>query len=161
MRLAVILAALLLVGCAAIPVTHGIPNWQRVQQPGPGEGGLYCGGLPDTNGWQVIQALGVKRVINLTTTPDPQIPGCLMLQFPMSNWQQEFGLVGSQIEEALRAMDTPGPVFVHCIHGMNRTRTVVAIWRMRHQSWTRQRAVNEANEFGWGSSFHALKKAVQ
>lgn len=160
--LALFAAAILcgwLAGCASIPETHGIPNWQVVTQPGPGEvAGIACGGRPDAIGWGLLQASGYTTIINLDTVPDPERPGMTLLQYPVTTWQQEFGLCGSQLEAALQYLkDHPAGVYVHCLHGMNRTRTLLYKYRVEVCGWTPERAEAEALAFGWGSSFKALK----
>jgi hypothetical protein len=44
--------------------------------------------------------------------------------------------------------------------GMNRTRTVVILYRMRVCHWNKERAVAEAVRYGWETSFPALLKYV-
>src|ERR1035438_10786889 len=69
-------------GCASVPTTHGIPNWQVVTQPGPGEvAGIACGGRPDAIGWGLLQASGYTTIINLDTVPDTERPGMTLLQY--------------------------------------------------------------------------------
>jgi hypothetical protein len=41
---------------------------------------------------------------------------------------------------------------------MNRTRTLIYKYRVEVCHWTPERAEAEANAFGWGSSFKALKE---
>ena len=158
MKLAAILFAVALCGCSSIPVSHGIPNLQVIDSRAM----ICCGGTPNEGGRQVLKAMGVRYFLNLDTVPDPVLDGVTMVHIPITGYQQQFGLVGSQLEAAYAFMLAhPGAVYVHCKHGMNRTRTFVALWRMRHDGWSWQRAVAEANEFGWGSSFEALKEAVR
>ncbi len=40
------------------------------------------------------------------------------------------------------------PVFVHCRRGKDRTGTVIACYRIQHDGWKNNRALEEANEYG-------------
>jgi hypothetical protein len=54
----------------------------------------------------------------------------------------------------LRIVINPGrtPVLVHCQHGADRTGTMCAIYRVAVQGWTKEEAIREMAEGGFG--FH-------
>ena len=52
----------------------------------------------------------------------------------------------------------PGPVLVHCWHGADRTGMVVALYRMVEQGWTREAAIEEMLEGGYG--YHSVWKDI-
>lgn len=56
------------------------------------------------------------------------------------------------VEKFLTAVMDKGPVYVHCLHGKDRTGYMVACYRMRFQGWTYERAKKEMYDFG----FHKL-----
>jgi len=65
---------------------------------------------------------------------------------------------GSVTEEDLRRVlasirDAPKPVLVHCWRGSDRTGAVVAAYRIAFQGWTREQAIDELVNGGYG--FHA------
>ena len=43
-----------------------------------------------------------------------------------------------------------GPVFIHCIHGKDRTGFLVALFRVMIQGWEPEKALQEALSFGFG-----------
>jgi protein tyrosine/serine phosphatase len=45
------------------------------------------------------------------------------------------------------------PVFVHCRHGSDRTGTMAAVYRIAVQGWTKEQAIAEMTQGGFG--FHA------
>jgi protein-tyrosine phosphatase len=55
------------------------------------------------------------------------------------------------VKRILSVLSDPGrekPVFIHCRRGSDRTGTVVAIYRITHDCWTADRAIQEAKEKG-------------
>ena len=56
----------------------------------------------------------------------------------------------------LRIVSTPSmqPVLVHCKHGADRTGMMIAIYRITHDGWSKQKAIDEMIEGGYG--FHPL-----
>jgi protein tyrosine/serine phosphatase len=56
-----------------------------------------------------------------------------------------------QIDAALECMlHVPGPVFVHCEHGSDRTGTLCACWRIKFDGWSAVKAIEESL-FGLGT----------
>jgi protein tyrosine/serine phosphatase len=51
-----------------------------------------------------------------------------------------------------------GPYLVHCLHGADRTGTVNAMYRMVFQGWTREQALKEMVDGGYG--FHSMWKNI-
>jgi protein tyrosine/serine phosphatase len=46
------------------------------------------------------------------------------------------------------------PVFVHCLHGSDRTGTMIAIYRMAVENWSKEAAIEEMTRGGFG--FHRV-----
>jgi protein tyrosine/serine phosphatase len=46
------------------------------------------------------------------------------------------------------------PIFVHCQHGADRTGTMVAIYRIIVEGWSKEEAIKELTEGGFG--FHSI-----
>ena len=55
-----------------------------------------------------------------------------------------------QIEHALRILNdsSAAPIFIHCRRGADRTGVVLACYRIDHDNWGNQKALNEARSFG-------------
>ena len=56
---------------------------------------------------------------------------------------------------------SPGPVFIHCQHGCDRTGTIVACYRMKHDQWTFEKAIAEANHYGLSMFERGMKRFIQ
>jgi hypothetical protein len=56
------------------------------------------------------------------------------------------------IDRFLALMDDPStyPVLLHCRAGLHRTGIMVAVYRMEYQGWTREQAIAEMKENGFG-----------
>jgi len=138
-----------LCGCATrrgFPPVFGIANFDRVTAR------VYRGAQPNQVGYQALAALGVVKVINLRADALPA----------EADWAREAGIeyvaaplagfgapTGDQVDEILREIQrSPGPVFVHCQFGCDRTGTIVACYRVRAQGWSGARALAEARGYG-------------
>lgn len=152
-----ILIALLLTACACqkTTITNGVPNLRQV---GPG---VWRGGQPTYAGFEYLKSIGVSNVVKLNTESEGSDIPALVLKmnlyaFPITTGQQIVGPVSNQI---MRAVSRIGPgSFVHCEHGVNRTGTAIMVYRVMHDGWTKVDAQKEGDDYGWQTSFHALKE---
>ena len=151
--LALLLATLVLaVGCASrgLPPLHGITNFGRVN------GTLYRGAQPDEAALVQLQQLGVKSVVNLRG------PGSASVAEEMQ--ARQHGIIytnvslhslcppsEAQVAQVLTLLkNLPPPVFIHCLHGADRTGTMVACYRIARDGWTSEEALREARRHGIG-----------
>ena len=124
-----------------------LPNFHKVDQ------GLYRGGQPQKGGLETLKKLGIKTVIDLrndraeTERSEAQANGMQYFNFPM----ERFGRPNDEtVEKVLDIIskDEHQPVFVHCAKGADRTGIIIAIYRIRHDGWTSEKAKAEAKSFG-------------
>jgi hypothetical protein len=54
----------------------------------------------------------------------------------------------------------PGPSFIHCKRGTDRTGALVAFYRIARNGWDAVRAVNEANERGMRPWYRGLRRQI-
>ncbi|HEY9073640.1 MAG TPA: dual specificity protein phosphatase family protein, partial [Desulfobaccales bacterium] len=65
------------------------------------------------------------------------------------------------IEQALAIIDSlPPPVFVHCRYGCDRTGTIIACYRIRHEQWSSEQALREAKHYGISVFSRGMKKYI-
>jgi protein tyrosine phosphatase (PTP) superfamily phosphohydrolase (DUF442 family) len=119
---------------------------------------LYSGG--DPRGAQALTALkelGVRTIISVDgAIPDVEAARKLGLRYV----HLPIGYDGVPREQAVRivkAVNTlPGPVYVHCHHGMHRGPTVAAICGLATEGWSKDRALAWMKEAGTSPNYQGL-----
>ena len=118
------------------------------------EDGFYRGSQPTAQGFQELQDLGVRTVLNLAGGGGDAVyvPGgpLKLVHIPMT----AFELRDDRVLQALRVMVDPAnrPLMIHCKQGADRTGALVALYRIVVQGWTKQKAVLEMSEGGYNHS---------
>jgi tyrosine-protein phosphatase SIW14 len=68
-------------------------------------------------------------------------------------WQGPDGSVPNQVnvDKFLEVMSNPAnyPVLVHCFAGKHRTGAMCAVFRIEHDRWTHQQAIDELEQYGF------------
>lgn len=126
----------------------GLPNLHQVSDK------LWRGGQPSSEGMQQLEAFGVRTVINLRSLhSDRDEIGSASLGYEHIS-MTVFAPSYDSVVRALRVMNDPSrqPVFVHCQHGSDRTGVVLAAYRMAVEGWSKDEAVREMVDGGYG--FH-------
>jgi protein tyrosine/serine phosphatase len=128
----------------------GLPNLYRVSED------LYRGAQPTAEGFRQLKTMGVKTVINLRVSCNDreEIAGAGLAyeEIPMTPWHAEN-------EDAVRflklvADGSRAPFFVHCYYGADRTGMLCAVYRIVIQGWTKDEAIAEMTQGGFG--FHPI-----
>lgn len=131
-----------------LPATNGIVNFGKISDV------LYRGAQPDEIGVTNLARLGIKTIINLRMSDDIWRPeeaqarscGILYTNVPFKGLGRP---TDQQVQTVLGMIDSlPGPVFIHCQRGCDRTGTIVACYRIRHDHWSLDTALKEANHYG-------------
>jgi len=118
------------------------------------EDGFYRGSQPTAQGFQELQDLGVKTVLDLAGGGGDSVyvPGgpLKLVHIPMT----AFELRDDRVLEALRVMVDPAnrPLMIHCKQGADRTGALVALYRIVVQGWSKQKAVLEMSTGGFHHS---------
>ena len=135
----------------AMPVAmEGAPNLHRVTDR------IYRSAQPNAVGFRNLAAVGLRRVINIRRTIDdaPLAAGTdLQLHHVMMMTRAIREEHSARVVEALSALrqaEARGPVLIHCTHGADRTGTVIALWRIIYQGWSREAALAEMTQGGFG-----------
>jgi tyrosine-protein phosphatase SIW14 len=154
------------VGDAAPAMATKLSEVEGVGYAAEVEPGLYRGSQPSKTGVAWLKRLGVKTVINLR-------------RFHGAREQRQVEEAGMRFEHIpMEASDPPSraqvarfmtlatdpslrPVFVHCAQGVDRTGTMLAVYRMERHGYTNTDALAEMVAFGAHGVWRDLKAFVR
>jgi len=124
----------------------GLPNLHKVSDD------LYRGAQPTAQGMKQLKQMGVKTVINLRSFHSDRDKigetGLAYEHMYVKAWHPE----DKEVVRFLQIVTDPDriPAFVHCQHGADRTGTMCAIYRIVVEDWSREEAIEEMIEGGFG-----------
>jgi protein tyrosine/serine phosphatase len=137
----------------AVPLEKpGLPNLHRVGD------GYYRGAQPSAEGMKELERMKVKTVINLRAVNSDRDEigdaGLAYEHISFKAWHAE----DEDVVKFLKLVTDPErkPVFVHCQHGADRTGMMTAIYRIAIEGWTKDEAIAEMTQGGFG--FHEIWK---
>jgi len=154
------------IGLSTLASARGLPAQEGILNFGKVSDRLYRGAQPDAAGIKNLGQLGVKAIINLRTTNDlwaaeaseAQAAGILYTNIPFHGLGRP---TDEQMKYVLSLIETmPGPVFIHCQHGCDRTGTVVACYRIQQQKWSNEEAFKEAARYGISKFERGMRKFI-
>jgi protein tyrosine/serine phosphatase len=129
---------------------------------------LYRGGEPTDEGLRELRQLGIKLVIDLreeSKTRDIERQKVEQLGMRYAHLAMKpFGApTEAQVEQALSLIlhETSGKIFVHCLRGKDRTGTVIACYRVQHDGWDNERALQEAKAYGMSPLERAMQAFIK
>jgi protein tyrosine/serine phosphatase len=117
---------------------------------------LYRSAQPDAAGMRELEKLGVKTVINLRDlnddTKEARGTNLRLRHVKMNAWHIEDEDIVRVLAILRRKQD--GPFLIHCQHGADRTGVACAMFRIVEQGWSREDAIRELTDGGYG--FHKV-----
>lgn len=147
MKLSSAFALLLLIACgsaccfeAAAPMQ--VPGVQNLYQVSPT---LYRSAMPNDAGFKALEEMPIASVLSLRWQADPADAtpddGPRRLHIPIRTWNVD----EEHVVQFLRLVSDPAnqPMLVHCKHGADRTGTMVAVYRIVVQGWSKDDALAE------------------
>jgi protein tyrosine/serine phosphatase len=117
---------------------------------------LYRSALPDQGAVPLLTQLKVATVINFLPESDSSwltTPGIEQVQLPYRTNHVDDAQVLTALR-AIQAAEAKGPVLMHCKHGSDRTGLMAAMYRVVIQGWSKEDALNEMTQGGFGDSTH-------
>jgi protein tyrosine/serine phosphatase len=130
----------------------GLPNLHRVSDL------IYRSAQPTTAGMRNAERMGIKTVISLrafhSDRDEIKSSGLRRERISFNTWHPE----EEDVLEFLRLVTKTnnGPYLVHCLHGADRTGTMIGIYRMTVQGWTKDEAIAEMTKGNFG--YHTIWK---
>jgi len=123
----------------------GVENLHRV------DAHLYRSGQPDSAGFQQLYALGVRYDLNLRQFHDDKpLLGDLNITYHHIKINTSKMTYEHLVEGVAFIMNADAPVLVHCLHGSDRTGTIVAGYRIAAHGWSKEKALEEFRDGGYG-----------
>ncbi len=129
---------------------EGLPNFHKVSDM------LYRSAQPSAEGLKNLKAMGIETVINLRSFHSDRDEigdtGLAHEHIRMKAWHAE----EEDTVKFLQIVTNPkrSPVLVHCQHGADRTGTMCALYRVAVQGWSKEEALKEMMQGGFG--FHGI-----
>jgi protein tyrosine/serine phosphatase len=129
---------------------EGVPNLHKVSDT------LYRSAQPSAEGMKNLKTMGIETIINLRSFHSDRDKiketGLAYEHIYMKAWHPEEEDAVRFLQIATNPKRTP--VLVHCQHGADRTGAMCAIYRVAVQGWSREEALKEMTEGGFG--FHGI-----
>lgn len=144
---------------AVLPDPRGVDYAAKVAP------GLYRGGMPDDEGVSWLKSLGIETVINLRHfhgQTEGELVRAAGMRYEWIPLESTDAPEPEQVRRFLSIVRDPSaqPVYVHCLHGVDRTGTMVAVYRMEVDGWNSTDALAEMEHFGAHSILHDLRRFV-
>ncbi len=129
---------------------NGVPNLHKVSDT------LYRSAQPSAEGMKTLKAMGIETIVNLRSFHSDRDEigdtGSAYEHIYMKAWHPE----EEETVRFLQIVTNPkrSPVLVHCQHGADRTGTMCALYRVAVQGWSKEEALKEMAQGGFG--FHGI-----
>jgi protein tyrosine/serine phosphatase len=143
-----------------------LPGARGVSYAAEVEPGLYRGGQPDEEGIAWLKSIGVKTIINLRhyhgDTEQKRVEEA-GLRYERIALESSEAPRPEQVSRFLQLVRDPSlrPIYVHCKHGVDRTGTMMAVYRMEQQGWTNAEAFTEMRFFDAHDMWRDLQSFVK
>jgi tyrosine-protein phosphatase SIW14 len=113
--------------------------------------GFFRSEQPSRKNMLVLDSAGIKTLVNLRSRRNDKHKArktnLQLVHVPINAWRMDYDDVVTSLR-AIKAAQKP--VVLHCIHGSDRTGVVAACYRMTEQGWTKEDAIDEFLNGGYG-----------
>jgi len=152
------LAATLVFTGVAVSVSQNKHHTGPIKNFGKINENYYRGSQPVKEDYAELKAMGIKTVIDLRRdfqVDEPERVRGAGMQYFNIPLKSSKPATPEQTDYFLKLVDDPNnwPVYVHCKGGRHRTGALTAIYRIKHDGWTADRAYQEMTEFDFNHGF--------
>jgi tyrosine-protein phosphatase SIW14 len=128
--------------------------------------GLYRGGQPNAEGVAWLKSIGVKTVLNLRHyhgDTEKKLVEAAGLRAERIALASSDAPKAEQVARFLEIVRDPAlrPLYVHCLHGVDRTGTMMAVYRMEEEGWGNTEAFAEMEFFNAHKMWRDLRNFVK
>lgn len=117
---------------------------------------LYRSALPDEAAKPLLDQMHIGTVINFLPESDDswlKTSAIKQIQLPYrTNHVDDADVVATL--RAIQTAQAQGPVLMHCKHGVDRTGLMAAMYRVVVQDWSKEDALKEMTQGGFGENSH-------
>jgi tyrosine-protein phosphatase SIW14 len=157
------LATVLVIACALPVFAYAqaelfVHNFHRVNDQ------VWRGAQPGVEGVRALAAEKVHTILDLRNGEErtaeekktAESLGLTYVNVPLNGYGAP---TADQVKKILGVLNdkTQWPVFVHCKYGKDRTGTAIACYRIQHDHWDNQKALEEAKGMGMHSMERSMK----
>lgn len=142
------------------------PEAVKIVIPGSGlqnlysiDTGVYRSEQPTDADFKAMEKYGIREVLNLRNrhSDDDEAAGTSIKLHRVRS--KAHAIDDELLIEALRIIQKrKGPIVIHCRHGSDRTGAVCAMYRILFQGVSKEKAIQEMTEGGFG--FHSIYKNI-
>ncbi|MEJ2688828.1 MAG: dual specificity protein phosphatase family protein [Deltaproteobacteria bacterium] len=132
---------------APVPSEH-LKNFYKLDDK------VYRSAQPNEKGFRELKTFGIRNVLSFRDYhSDDEAEGTHLRLFRVKMDAGDFS--DEQVIEALRIIrNAEGPILIHCWHGSDRTGLISAMYRIVFQGWSKEDAIDELMNGGYG--YHSL-----
>ncbi len=117
--------------------------------------GVYRSDQPDVEDFAILKALGIQEVLNLRSwhgdDDEAQNVEIILHRVKMN----AHDIDDEDVIQALKIIkNRQGNILIHCKHGADRTGVICAMYRIIFQNWTKEEALDELVNGGFG--YHSI-----
>ncbi len=133
---------------------EGVPNLHRITPL------LYRSEQPTAAGMKNLEKMGIRTVINLRyfNHDEDEVKGTNLRteRTKILTWRID----DEHVIEVMRMLKQTenGPFLIHCQHGADRTGLMSAMYRILEQGWSKEDALRELTEGGFG--YHSMWRNI-
>lgn len=149
MRNIILLTALLLTACASFDGPNEPENFHKISD------NIYRGAQPTRRQLAHLRdEIGIKTVINLRYFhSDHNIEHLNYVHIPMTAYNPGMKHIDKFMSAVKKAKK---PIYLHCLHGSDRTGLMSAVYRVEFQGWNPRHALTEMTSKNFGYHKHFI-----